>query len=378
MVLIALFLFFNVFMFTLNQNTAVQDSANQADQLALDRSTEQFSATMPNAPYSVVGNTVTSTFTVTNVCPLAVLVESVWVLDANQSNPNLNSNANYNFSIVSIALGPGQSHAFAVPVTISGVSSSDLNSMTTWFVTARGNKVPVPTGVFTAVTPSPTPTPTQVIYVAAGQPGMAHGGNVYPLYPGGVVAGDLIILQVLARGDNPAITVPSGFAPLPISAGWTSDSSNTAGVSRVTQGLYYKFAVGGESGEITVNVTGSYDRAAVIYAFRNVAASNFLESVTNPANIGSASTTLAAQTVTTSGSNRLAVTFIATGTNRGLAAFTGYTKQSDINVDPSGGDDSLSELGLETAAMPSQGVLNGGTQPYNTCDWIVRGFALVP
>ena len=56
MVLIALFLFFNVFMFVLNQNTAFQDSASQANRLLANRLAEKF--TLSRLTYNITGSTV--------------------------------------------------------------------------------------------------------------------------------------------------------------------------------------------------------------------------------------------------------------------------------------------------------------------------------
>ena len=232
--------------------------------------------------------------------------------------------------------------------------------------------------------------PQQVTYVGAGTAATALNTDVRPRYPSGALspeAGDLIILQVLARGDSPTITVPIEFTPLPLEAGWTYDTSGTgtgARAVRVEEGLYYKWATGGESGQqITVSVTGPYSRGAQIYVFRNVATSNFLESVTNPANTETTTSDtnhLRAQSVTTSGPKRLAVTFIAAGDNPSISTFGGYIERAEINCayGTTEGDASKSKFGLDTAEMANPDTLNPSPISFTYGNWIVRSFALVP
>jgi hypothetical protein len=124
-----------------------------------------------------------------------------------------------------------------------------------------------------------------------------------------------------------------------------------------------------------------------MYAFRNVALTNFIEG----GGMGTAYTnTYAAQTVTTSGAKRLAVSFEAIGTNVPLDSITGETPNPPYDWTMPGGSrsstgwfngaigNSLFSLGIQTATMTNQGTISGGTDIGNTCYWIVRSFALIP
>jgi hypothetical protein len=218
----------------------------------------------------------------------------------------------------------------------------------------------------------------QVTFAAAGTGSGVASGNPTPTYPTGLLTNDLILLQVLARGDSPTITPPAGFAIL-----YAPESSATSGTARVTQAIYYKFAAGGETGSVTVTITqpATHSRFARMYAFRNVALTSFTEGGSASPNTAH-SNTYAAQTVTTLGVKRLAVSFEALGTNPLSHNFTGETG-GDWSV-PSGGwyngavGDALSVLAIQTATMANQGTISGGTDASNTCDWIVRSFALKP
>ena len=133
MVLIALFLFFNVFMFVLNQNTAFQDSASQANRLLANRLAEKF--TLSRLTYNITGSTVIVSVNVLNVSPLSVLIESLWIKDSAVANPNC-------FNVPeSVSLQPGQSAILTGAKDITGASSLDIGSCTSWFVTARGNTI---------------------------------------------------------------------------------------------------------------------------------------------------------------------------------------------------------------------------------------------
>ena len=135
MVLIALFLFFNVFMFVLDRNTAFQDSASQANQLLADRIAEKFTLSTPTYIINDTTHQVSVSVNVINVSPLSVLIKSMWITDSAAANPN------YNYSAESIALQPGQSAILTAAVVISDASSLDIGSCTSWFVTARGNTI---------------------------------------------------------------------------------------------------------------------------------------------------------------------------------------------------------------------------------------------
>lgn len=221
----------------------------------------------------------------------------------------------------------------------------------------------------------------QATFVSAGTASNAGGpnGNPTPGYPSGMQANDLILLQVVVRGD-PATTVtpPAGFNLLygPDATGGTT--------ARVTQWIYWKFATGTESGTPTVTVSqtsGIYGRGATMYAFRNVALNSFAEG----ANITTGnSASVLAPSVTTSGVKRLAVSFeVVAGDASDLNSFTGesggdWTLVSPYNVYHGTSGDHHFENGLQTATMASQGKISGGSDGIAAYYWIVRSFALLP
>jgi flagellin-like protein len=261
-------------------------------------------------------------------------------------------------------------------------------------VTVTGSGTGVTIGTSAQATPSITGTsnafnvdaPTQqVIFVSAGTGSGIGGpnGNPTPGYPSGLQLNDLILLQVVVRGDPAAtVTQPAGFTLLygPDPTGGTS--------ARVTQWIYYKFSNGMESGTATVTISqpsGIYGRGARMYAFRNVALTSFTEGTnTNTAN----SATILPPSVTTLGVKRLAVSFeVLAGDpqygNQGLDSFTGE----------SGGDWALAaprfvysgysgdhhfEFGLQTATMANAGTISGGSDYIAAYYWFVRSFALIP
>ena len=217
----------------------------------------------------------------------------------------------------------------------------------------------------------------QVTFVSAGTGSGSGSGDVTPGYPSGLTANDLILLQVVVKGDSPTIATPAGFTLL-----YGPDSSTTSGTQRTTQAIYYKFAAGGETGSVTVHITQTtiVGRGARMYAFRNVALTSFTEG----GGVGIEHNNVnKAQTVTTSGVKRLAVSFEAIGDNPLLGNFGGETGGNWL-LAPSGNwfngnqGTSLFDLALQTATMDSQGTISGGTDSHSPCDWIVRSFALIP
>ncbi len=219
----------------------------------------------------------------------------------------------------------------------------------------------------------------QVTFVSAGTGSGTTNGNPTPGYPTGLQANDLILLQVTVRGDStPTITPPAGFALLygPDATG----GSGSSGGERVTQWIYYKFSTGSESGTSTVTITGTnYDRAARMYAFRNVAPSSFTES----ASFGYGNDdVILAQSVTTSGGGRMAVSFVSVENDISVGSFTGESGgdwTEAVSEYTFNGDDDLC-MQLQIATMASAGTISGGSYDTGSTSyrWGVRAFALIP
>jgi uncharacterized repeat protein (TIGR02543 family) len=219
----------------------------------------------------------------------------------------------------------------------------------------------------------------QVTFISAGTGSGTTNGNPTPGYPTGLQANDLILLQVTVRGDStPTITPPAGFALLygPDATG----GSGYSGDERVTQWIYYKFSTGSESGTDTVTITGTnYDRAARMYAFRNVALTSFTEGASF--GIGNDDVILA-QSLTTSGDKRLAVSFVSVNNDISVGSFTGESGgdwTEAVGEFTFNGDDDLC-MQLQTATMASAGTIQNGSYDtgFTNYRWVVRAFALVP
>jgi hypothetical protein len=219
-------------------------------------------------------------------------------------------------------------------------------------------------------------TTTQVTYVGAGA-GSASSSLGYwpytptyptPAYPIGLQANDLILLQVTVRDTTNTPTTPTGFTLL-----YGPDSTGTG-----RQWIYYRFATGSESGTITITIGGSSSKMARMYSFRNVALSSFTEG----GGFGSGySSTINAQSVTTTDTNRLAVSFVFVNDNNAVDSFTGETggdwTEAVAEFTTSEGSDGC--IQLQNATMASAGTISGGNYLMSASDpWGVRAFALKP
>ena len=117
---------------------------------------------------------------------------------------------------------------------------------------------------------------------------------------------------------------------------------------------------------------------ARMYAFANVSLSNFVEDGSFGSGTGS---TINAQSVTTSGDSRLAVSFVFVSDNNNVGSFVGETGGDWIEAvsefKTSSGSDGCMQL--QIAEMTIAGQLNGGSYTMSESDpWMIRAFALVP
>jgi hypothetical protein len=134
MVLIALFLVSNVFMFSMERNLAFQDRAKQGNQLVLDKNNEQIVVDVPSRPIPSL-NSITVPLDITDSSPLSIEIVSVWVQDL-----SMTANPNFKCAATTIALQPGTTIVKSVIVSITGAKSTDSN-FKSWLITARGNNV---------------------------------------------------------------------------------------------------------------------------------------------------------------------------------------------------------------------------------------------
>jgi len=210
----------------------------------------------------------------------------------------------------------------------------------------------------------------QVTYVSAGAG--AATTTTTPLnvpFPSGLQADDLLLMQITIRDLTNAPTTPSGWTLL------YGPDATTVG----RQWIFSKFATGSETGNQAVGVgTANIVKIGRMYAFRNVALSSFTEG----GGFGSGTvTTISAQSVTTTGVKRLAVSFVFVNDDNAVGSFTGetggdWTEQVAEFTTIQGSDGCVQ---LQGATMASAGTISGGSYTMSAADpWGVRAFALVP
>jgi hypothetical protein len=231
-----------------------------------------------------------------------------------------------------------------------------------------------------AVTATFTPVQAQVTFVSAGT-GSGTTGNPTPAYPSGLQANDLLLLQVTVNDGTTTPTTPTGWALL-----YGPDTVGSGGITG-RQWIYYKFSTGSETGTLTVTIGGTSAKTACMYAFRNVATSNFVESTSFNAPTTPAST-IPASSMTTTGAKRLAVSFNYVMANYAIGSFTGETggdwAQPTGAITQYGTGTNVATIQLQTATMASAGTISGGTTNNynwggsNYAYWGIRAFVLKP
>ena len=252
-----------------------------------------------------------------------------------------------------------------------------IRSVTNWTITATDILEPSITGCI-----SGTARPETIDFVP-GPPGSAiHDWQGFHIpYPDHVIANDLILLQIV--GDvsyHP--NLPQGFSLL-----YGPDV-----VGPVHQYIFYKFANGTEGNKQQwIPYIGQCSKAALMFVFRNVELSNFTEGGGFVSGYGDS---ILAPSVTTTSSDRLALSFVFSGLKGdnnygfiGTGHFAGETGGDWTSpwVGHSMSFATTAWLGIaittnwQWAEMYNSGIISGGnatlTQPTN---WGVRAFALIP
>lgn len=136
MVLVVMVLYTNVFVFMLNQNVFFQEAVSQANQEDIDRNDERVAVSSVN--YTVEGGQVRIDAITTNDGPISVQMITLWVFDATIRKYGYDDALDINLKAGDTVVFAGSS---ALVVTVEGSISTD--EFTAWFVSARGNLVPL-------------------------------------------------------------------------------------------------------------------------------------------------------------------------------------------------------------------------------------------
>ncbi len=131
MVLVMMFLGTSVFLWTLSQNTLYNEAVRTTNQEEMDRINEGVVALGGN--YSVSGDSVTVLAVLKNTGSVTAQLINLWVLDTNQSK--------YANKLVNLNLNPGDIEPVMYAVLIPEAHVN--HTFVSWFVTARGNTVPL-------------------------------------------------------------------------------------------------------------------------------------------------------------------------------------------------------------------------------------------
>jgi len=126
-----MFLGTSVFLWTLSQNTLYNEAVRTTNQEEINRVNEGVIALGGN--YSVSGDSVTVLAVLKNTGSVTAQLINLWVLDTNQSK--------YANKLVNLNLNPGDIEPVMYAVLIPETHAN--NTFVSWFVTARGNTVPL-------------------------------------------------------------------------------------------------------------------------------------------------------------------------------------------------------------------------------------------
>jgi hypothetical protein len=137
MVLVMMFLGTSVFLWTLSQNTIYNEAVRARNLEEADRIDEHIVAL--NGNYTVLGDQVTVKAVLKNTGSVAVQIINLWVLDTDPTNRR------YANKSLDLKLNPGNvlnlGDSSNATVTLPGADPNHV--FVSWFVTARGNTVPL-------------------------------------------------------------------------------------------------------------------------------------------------------------------------------------------------------------------------------------------
>lgn len=127
----------NVLLWTFSKNAQYNEAVKASNQEEADRLNENIIASRGN--YSVSGNEVTVRAKLTNVGSVAAQIINLWVFDTDPTNQG------YNYTSLNLNLNPGDvlNLVGLSEVTVTVLGADPGHNFVSYFVTARGNTVPL-------------------------------------------------------------------------------------------------------------------------------------------------------------------------------------------------------------------------------------------
>ncbi len=136
MVLVVMFLFYNVYMFMMNRDTDLQNVTSRSQQLDADRNAEILTI-LNTATSGGSGFPIVVTCTIVNSGSVPVQIVRLWLKDLN-SMSNLPA-VNISLLNQNVVLQPGASTLRSFQVSMPGAFSSDTFALT--LISSRGNSL---------------------------------------------------------------------------------------------------------------------------------------------------------------------------------------------------------------------------------------------
>ncbi len=138
LVIIILFLYSQVYIFIQNENARFEAGAREANQMDVDSDQEKLS--FSNLIYVNEEDKVCLQTQVTNEGPVSVEIVTLWIVDLTTQNYGYNDTINFYLEVGKTLELTGSN---APLVSIEDLSSS--SKFTSWFITARGNRISIET-----------------------------------------------------------------------------------------------------------------------------------------------------------------------------------------------------------------------------------------
>jgi len=120
-----------IFVWSINQNTNYNNAVRQSTQADIDRLNEQALANI--TAYRINNNVVGVKGSLQNAGPLAVTVETLWVVDTTSNQ--------FNFSSVNLTLNAGSQRTVSGSMLNVSLANSLNDNLICWFITSRGNTI---------------------------------------------------------------------------------------------------------------------------------------------------------------------------------------------------------------------------------------------